>query len=120
MTAFLYLSLYTAASAGTLTDDLLDRKIGTALLSSIAYTAGFLAVIQWAILEISYEVMGLAALCVLACVWDVWSSFRAARSAWKRGSEMDADAEVIGVVLMLGARVPAYALAALAALEWIS
>jgi hypothetical protein len=53
------------------------------------------AVLQWAILEISYEVMGLAVLCVLACVWDVRSSFRSAR-------------------------VPAHALAALIALKGIS
>jgi hypothetical protein len=118
MGAFLYLSLFAASSAGTLTDDLLDKKLGTALLSSIAYLSGFLAVLQWAMPEISYQSFGLAALCVLGCVWDVWSSCRSARSA--RESGVEADAEVLGAFLMLGARVPAYVGPALVALNWIS
>jgi hypothetical protein len=63
-------------------------------MTAFLYLSSF-AVLQWAILEISYEVMGLAVLCVLACVWDVWSSFRSARA-------------------------PAPALAALTALKWTS
>jgi hypothetical protein len=55
---------------------------------------------------------------VIACVWDVWSSYRSVSSAWNYGAE--ADAEVIGVALMLSARVPAYAWPALVALDWIS
>lgn len=117
MATFLYLSLFTASSAGTLADDLLDKKLGTALLSSIAYLSGFLAVVQWAMPGISYQTVGLAALCVIGCMWDVWSSCRSAFSALKRGAE--GDAEVIGVALMLSARVPAYVLALLA-LDWIS
>jgi hypothetical protein len=118
MGAVLYLSLFAASSAGTLTDDLLDKKLGTALLSSAAYLAGFLAVLQWAMPGISHQTFGFAALCVIACVWDVWSSCRSASSAWNHGDE--AAAEVIGVALMLSARVPAYAWPALVALDWIS
>jgi len=119
MGTFLYLSLFAASSAGTLTDDLLDKKLGTGLLSSIAYLAGFLAVLQWAMPGISYQSAGLAAVCVFACVWDVWSSYRSAHSAWTSGAGA-ADAEVIGALFMLGARVPAYACPALLALNWIS
>jgi hypothetical protein len=118
MGAVLYLSLFAASSAGTLTDDLLDKKLGTALLSSFAYLSGFLAVLQWAMPGISYQTFGLAAACVIGCVWDVWSSSRSAFSAWNHGAE--ANAEVIGVALMLSARVPAYAWPALVALNWIS
>lgn len=118
MAAVLYLSLFAASSAGSLADDLLDRKLGTALLSCIAYCGGFWAVLQWAMPEIGYQSIGVAALCVLGCAWDVWSSLRCASSASKRGP--GAGAEVLGVALMLGARVPAYAFPALAALKWIS
>lgn len=117
MAALLYLSLFAASSAGTLTDDLLDRRAGAALLGSIAHLAGFVAVLQWAMPEISYQTAALTVVCVIACMWDVWSSARAARSAWNRD---DADAEVLGIALMLGARVPAYACPALLALKWIS
>jgi hypothetical protein len=113
----LYLSLFAASSAGTLADDLMDRRIGTALLSAVAYLAGFLAVLQWAMPGISCEVAGLAAACVLSCVWDVWSSIRCAFSAWSR--DAGADTEVLGVALLLGARMPAY-VSALLALKWIS
>lgn len=118
MGAFLYLSLFAASSAGSLTDDLLDKKLGTALLSLIAYLSGFFAVLQWAMPEISYQSIGLAAVCVIGCMWDVWSSCRSARSA--RDSGIEADAEVIGAFLMLGARMPAYVGPALVALNWIS
>jgi hypothetical protein len=118
MAAFLYLSLYAASAAGTLTDDLLDRKLGTALLGSIAYLSGFLAVLQWAMPETGHQVVGLAVVCVFGCVWDVWSSFRCAFSALSRSE--GADAEVIGIAVLLGARVPAYACSAIWALEWIS
>ena len=118
MAALLYLSLFAASSAGTLADDLLDGKLGTAVLSGFAYLAGFLAVLHWAMPGIGHQTVAFTALCVLGCVWDVWSSCRSALSAWDHGA--DADAEVIGVALMLGARVPAYACPALLALQSIS
>lgn len=113
----LYLSLFAASSAGTLADELMDRRIGSAALSAVAYVAGFLAVLQWAMPGISYQVAALAALCVVSCVWDVWSSSRCAFAAWRR--DEGAEAEVIGVAVLLGARMPAYA-SALLALKWFS
>jgi len=118
MAPLLYLSVFAAASAGTLADALLDRKVGTALLTSIAHVAGFLAVLQWAMPGIGYEVLGLAVLCGVGCVWDVWSSLSCVFAVWNRDAA--ADTEVIGVAIMLGARMPAYACPALLALKWIS
>lgn len=118
MTSHLYLSLFAAASAGTLVDAVLDRKIGIALLTSIAHLLGFLAVLQWAMPDLSYRYFGLAVLCVMSCVWDVWTSLRCAGLAWGRGD--GGDAEVLGVALLLGARMPAYACPVLLAQGWLS
>ena len=118
MAPLLYLSLFAAASAGTLADALLDRKLGIAALTSIAHVSGFFAVLQWAMPGISYEVLGLTVLCGMSCVWDVWSSLSCAFSMWNR--DASGDSEVIGVAIMLGARIPAYAFPALVALDWIS
>lgn len=112
--ALLYLSLFAAASAGTLADDVLDRRLGRALVTALAHALGFLAVLRWAMPQTGYQVAGPALLCMLGCAWDLWSSFG---GFTRREACCEArESEALGAAVMFGARVPAYACGALLAM----
>lgn len=81
MTSLVHFSLFAAAFAGTFADDVLDHRLGTATLSLIAHLAGFFGVLHWAMPDIGYNLASLASLCLAA---------------------------VLGVAVMLGARLTAY------------
>jgi hypothetical protein len=102
------LALFALASAGSVVDEVHDRRPLSALLVLAAHLAGFGIVLAWAQPDMRWLV-GPAVPAMLAggLVWDAWSSLRCARLT-AASSHEDVDSELVGIAILLGLRLPGY------------
>jgi hypothetical protein len=106
-----YLALFALASAGSVVDEVHDRRPLSAISVLAAHLAGFGIVLAWAQPDMHW-LIGPAVPAMLAggLLWDAWSSLRCARltAANPTISHEHVDSELVGIAILLGLRLPGY------------